>query len=145
MLMFGRELNISSDILYPFPRPEEPADVHEYVSDLRERLEDIYHTVRKNLKTAAERQKQNYDSRMMENIYQRGYVVYKREGAGRKLDCKYTGPFIIVECLSPSVYKIQGKKATLIIHHDRLKKYETEVTSMGYKAKKKPQTLVDSM
>lgn len=126
MLMFGRELNIPSDILYPFPRPEEPADVHEYVSDLRERLEDIYHTVRKNLKTAAERQKQNYDSRMVENIYQRGDVVYKREGAGRKLDCKYTGPFIIVECLSPSVYKIQGKKATLIIHHDRLKKYETE-------------------
>lgn len=126
MLMFGRELNIPSDILYPFPRPEEPADVHEYVSDLRERLEDIYHTVRKNLKTAAERQKQDYDSRMVENIYQRGDVVYKREGAGRKLDCKYTGPFIIVECLSPSVYKIQGKKATLIIHHDRLKKYETE-------------------
>ena len=31
MLMFGRELNIPSDILYPFPKPEEPDDIHEYV------------------------------------------------------------------------------------------------------------------
>ena len=49
MLMFGREVNTPSNILYPFPRPEEPETVHEYVSDLRNSLEVIYHTVRKNL------------------------------------------------------------------------------------------------
>ena len=46
----------------------------------------------------------------MENLYQKGDIVYMREGAGKKLDPKYTGPFIVIECLSPSVYKIQGKK-----------------------------------
>lgn len=35
--MFGREVNIPSDILYPFPGPEEPTDVHDYVRDLRDR------------------------------------------------------------------------------------------------------------
>ena len=106
MLMFGREVNVSSDILFPFPRPEEPSDVHKYVSELRDRLEECYHSARKNLRSAMERQKRDYDSRMVEHSYEKGDVVYKKEGAGRKLDEKYTGPYIIVKCLSPSVYKI---------------------------------------
>ena len=60
----------------------------------------------KNLQIATERQKRDYDSRIVENVYQKGDIVYKREGAGKKLDPKYTGPFIVIECLSPSVYKI---------------------------------------
>ena len=126
MLMFGREVNIPSDILYPFPRPEEPENIHEYVHDLRDKMEECYHIVRKNLKSAAERQKQDYDSRMVEYSYKKGDVVYKREGFGKKLDTKYKGPYIILKCLSPSVYEILGKKEKLVIHHDRLKKYETD-------------------
>ena len=126
MLMFGREVNIPSNILYPFPRQEEPASVHEYVSELRDRLEETYHTVRENLKLAAQRQKRDYDSRIVENVYNIGDLVYKKEGAGKKLDPKYIGPFIITKCLSPSVYKLHGKKITLIVHHDRLKKYTAE-------------------
>ena len=61
----------------------------------------------------------------MEHSYEKSDVVYKKEGAGRKLDEKYTGPYIIVKCLSPSVYKIQGKKLALVVHYDWLKKYES--------------------
>ena len=124
--MFGREVNIPSNILYPFPRPEEPETVHEYVSDLRNSLEVIYHTVRKNLKISAQRQKRDYDSRIVENVYQRGDLVYKKEGAGKKLDPKYVGPFIVIKCLSQSVYKVQGKRVTMIVLHDRLKMYGAE-------------------
>ena len=49
MLMFGREVNIPSEILYPFPKPEEPEDIHEYVLELREKLENCYHMLRENL------------------------------------------------------------------------------------------------
>ena len=125
MLMFGREVNMPNDILFPFPRPEKPSDVHEYVSELRDRLEECHHSARKNLRSAMERQKRDYDSRLVEHSYEKGDVVYKKEGAGRKLDEKYTRPYIIVKCLSPSVYKIQGKKLALVVHHDRLKKYES--------------------
>ena len=81
--------------------------------------------MRKNLKSATERQKRDYDSRIVENVYQRGDIVYKREGAGKKLGPKYAGPFIVIECLSPSHYKIQGKRVTLVVHQGRLQKYET--------------------
>ena len=46
MLMFGWEVNIPSDILYPFPKPKEPEDIHEYVHELSEKLENCYHMVR---------------------------------------------------------------------------------------------------
>ena len=41
MLMFGREVNIPSVILYPFPKPEEPDDIHEYVFELREKTREL--------------------------------------------------------------------------------------------------------
>ena len=84
MLMFGREINLPGDILFPFPRKEEPSDVSEYVLNLRNNMEEIYHIVRKNLKTAAERQKRDYDSRAVEQSYVKGDVVYKKVEAGRK-------------------------------------------------------------
>lgn len=89
-------------------------------------MENIYHIVQKNLKTSAERQKRDYDSRAVEHSYVKGDVVYKKVEAGRKLDDKYSGPFVIVEVLSPAVYKIQNKKQTCIVDHDRLKRFETE-------------------
>ena len=125
-LMFGREVNIPSDILFPFPKPEAPSTVHEYACKLRDKLEQSYHLVRKNLRKAAERQKRDYDSRAVQNVYKRGDIVYKKEGAGKKLDAKYTGPYVILKCLSSSVYKIQGRKVMLVVHHDRLKLYKPE-------------------
>ena len=83
MLMFGREVNIASDILFPFPRPEEPSDVHEYVSELRDKLEECYHVARKNIKSAVERQKRDSDTRIVEYSYRKGDIVYKKEGAGK--------------------------------------------------------------
>ena len=70
---------------------------------------------------------------MVEYNYKKGDVVYKREGFGKKLDTKYKGPYIIIKCLSPSVYEILGKKEKLVIHHDRLKKYETDRLSAWVK------------
>ena len=46
MLMFGWEVNIPSDILYPFPKPKESEDIHEYVHELSEKLENCNHMVR---------------------------------------------------------------------------------------------------
>ena len=47
-------------------------------------MEKIDHIVRKNLKTAAERQKRDYDSRAVEHSYVMGDVVYKKGGSWSK-------------------------------------------------------------
>ena len=79
MLMFGREVSMPKDMVYPFQRSVEPCNVHEYVTQLRDRMEECYHIARKNLRAAAERQKRDYDSRTVEYPYKVGDVVYKRK------------------------------------------------------------------
>ena len=95
MLMFGREVNIASDILFPFPRPEEPSDVHEYVSELRDKLEECYHVARKNLKSAVERQERDSDTRIVElwncGIPEGRHRLQKRRG-WKKVGCKVHRP-----------------------------------------------------
>ena len=86
--MYGREINIPSNIRYPFPRQEEPASVHEYVSELRDRLEETYHTLRENLKLVAQRQKRDYGSRIVENVYHIGGLVYKKGRCWEKVGPK---------------------------------------------------------
>ena len=70
--------------------------------------------------------KQDYDSSMVEYSNKIGDVVYKRIGFGKKLDTKYKGPYVIVKCLSRSVYEILWKREKVVIHYDRLKKYEAD-------------------
>ena len=88
---------------FHFQRSDALADVHEYVIDLRDQMVECYHLVQENLKSAAERQKRDYDSRALEYKYKPGDAVYKKEGAGRKLEEKYTGHFLVTKSHSPSL------------------------------------------
>jgi hypothetical protein len=127
MLMFGREVNLPSHLLFPFPRPEAPLNQHWYVADLREKMEETYHLAREALKETASRQKKDHDTRIAENMLKVGDLVYKKKGVSIKLEDIYQGPFVITSIVSSSVYQIQGKKKTFIVHHDRLKPYEPEL------------------
>ena len=63
-----------------------------------------------------------------ENMYQRGDLVYmyKQSPSQKKLEKPWDGPFIVIKCVSPPVYLLQGKKKTIIIHRDRLKPCKLE-------------------
>ena len=53
-LMFGREVTLPVDILFPPPGVSQQPMPVEYVHNLRVLLEDVYHHVRKCLRHAAE-------------------------------------------------------------------------------------------
>ena len=126
MLMFGREVNLPSDLLYPFPKPEAPPNVHDYVMSMREQMEDCYYLAREALRETAERQKRDHDTRIVEKQYQKGDLVMKLTSIGSKFDSKYSGPYVITERLSPAIYKIRNRKKTSVVHHDRLKLFVGE-------------------
>ena len=65
--------------------------------------------MRKNLKAAAKRQSRQHDTRIVENQYKVGDIVYLKLDAFEKLDGKYYGPYVITKLCSPSVYEIKGK------------------------------------
>ena len=125
-LMLGREVNLPVDLLYPRPSTEDYPEVHEYVSTLRDRMEECYDIARKCLKKAAERQGRHYDTRINENIYSPGDLVYKRSPMQKKLQKPWEGPLVVMKCLGGSVYRLSDKKKAQVLHHDRLKPYNSE-------------------
>ena len=86
MMMQGREVTLPVDVIFPLPRQEASVNEHEYVSMLREKMEECFNIARKQLSAASLRQKRDYDSRIVEIIYKSGDVVYKKCAPAKKLE-----------------------------------------------------------
>jgi hypothetical protein len=125
-LMFGQEVNTPIEILMGLPsvnqKPQEPA---EHSVELRRILEEAYRSVRANLQVVQERQKKNHDSKIRECNYARGDFVYKlvcatKVGESNKLRPIYQGPYLVTQVLSPALYRIDSRKKSMVVHHDKL-------------------------
>jgi predicted RNA-binding Zn-ribbon protein involved in translation (DUF1610 family) len=71
--------------------------------------------------------KRDYDSKMREVEYQPGDFVYVLDtahikGRAKKLDPPWKGPGIIVERLSPYIYRVRFENVVATTNHDRMKK-----------------------
>ncbi|CAG2191492.1 unnamed protein product [Mytilus edulis] len=77
MLMLGREITLPHQIIFPFPNCNESMEVETYVSKMRSKLEEIYQLAREHLRSSAVRQKKDYDSRISQNQFCKGSLVYK--------------------------------------------------------------------
>ena len=62
-LMFGREVNTPLEMLFPKPR-KEGVDTSEYVTNLKDEIENCYQLAREHLKSNSERQKRDHDTRL---------------------------------------------------------------------------------
>ena len=122
-LMFRREVHLPIDLLYPRPQAEEPKEVHEYASNLIDKMHSCYQLARKHLHEAAQRQKKDYDTRIVESQYKPGDLVYKRHHIHKKLKIPWQGPFVVLKPLGNSIYRITDKKKARVVHHDLLKPY----------------------
>ena len=88
----------------------------------------VFREVRERVRQAAKRSKQYYDRRAKEPDFKVGQLVYLRvpvkgKGLGRKFRPRYSGPWRLVEQLTPVTWtlrKLYGHKSTTV-HADRLK------------------------
>ncbi len=123
--MFGREVNLPVHLLIPSMRAVTPRSTHEYVDALRENMQVCYDHAREHLKVAAERQKRYHDTRIKENKYQVGDMVYRHNHMRSKLDPSWLGPLVVVGVLSDCLYRVAGKKKCCVLHHDLLMPCQT--------------------
>ena len=63
MQMFGREVNLPIEPLFPRLAYTEMPDAHAYVANLKLRLEECYTRARVHLKSTSQRQKRDYDTK----------------------------------------------------------------------------------
>ena len=58
-------------------------------------MESCYEIAREHLKRSAEKQKRDYDSRVVEHKYRPGDLVYRRHHVPKKLETPWVGPFVV--------------------------------------------------
>jgi hypothetical protein len=129
--IFGRNASASLEMVFGAPPtlPEDAADMYKYTTNLRSRMAKVHAYVRKNMRSAVDRQRQAYykDRR----TYQPTQPVWLwtprlRPGQSRKFPLYWTGPWQIKWQLNKLMYEItphhswarQGSEAVSI---DRLK------------------------
>ena len=126
-MMLGREVHIPIHLIYPIPNDSRDLAPHEYIKELKHKLELMYDLARENLGSSAVRQKIQYDTRVARNEYKMGMMVFKLKPSFHKLEPAWSGPYVIVEVLSSVLYRIKNRRQTEVVHHDRLKPCYVEV------------------
>ncbi len=114
--------------MFPLEKKPEAAqdDPGLYVARLESDISRAHSTARGVLKTKQKRMKAYYDPTVLEKHYQVGDPVYvldtgSTKGKAKKLCPPWKGPGIIIEKITPAVFRVKLKNKTFTINHDRLK------------------------
>ena len=142
MLMLGHEINMPADILYGLIGEQKQFQTPSvYLKFLLDTLAEVHTEVRENIKAAQRRQKRYYDMKAHMKHFDVGDLVYKRNaafraGESRKLNPLYTGPYVVVEVLSPALFRVVDQKRSHVMHHDRLKLCEDRIVPLWARRKR---------
>ena len=142
MLMLGREIHVPVDIMFGIPEANQGgSSVSEYLADLSSVLKKSFAMARENLRSSQLRQKRLYDIHLKQSTFSVGDLVYlfdssSKVGTSRKLKPLWTGPYVVIHVISPILYKIENRKRTLVIHHDRLKLCQDRVIPFWIRRKR---------
>ena len=116
LLMLGRELRLPDQLLYTSP-PTEPATRHQYVLDMKERLEVAHSTLQ-------ERQIQvRQDDGEEPPLFAPEDLVWlenkrRRKGENPKLQPKFVDPYRIIKVCGKHTYKVERLGQTSIQHEE---------------------------
>ena len=124
-LMLGREVNVPLRMMLG-EQTDLPSDAHEYLRNLEKAITNAQCEARASLKQSQRRQKEAYDARTFTSHYEVGDVVYLIDSStkvkeSKKLRPIYRGPYLVINVLSPILFKIKSKKREFVVHHDRIK------------------------
>ncbi|KAJ8958651.1 hypothetical protein NQ318_016376 [Aromia moschata] len=125
-IVMGRELRLPCDLKFGCTPGDDVAG-EDYVSTLRQRMDDIHERVRSNIQGASDRMKETYDINANDGRYQPGNQVWlynpqRRRGLSPKLQSSWEGPYEVVTRINDVIYRIQklprGKPR--VVHFNRL-------------------------
>jgi hypothetical protein len=128
-MVFGWELRLHCDLMFGAP-PDTEQSATSYAADLFERLHDIHHFARQQLKVTSDRMKARYNQTANSAGFQKGnrvwlYRLTRKRGKSPKLQACWEGPYIIITCINDVIYRIQRRPRAkmMVVHLDRLAPY----------------------
>ena len=109
-----------------------PQCTSQHVAWLQTALQNSYEFAHENLKSAASRQKNNYENRLKPRSFEIGDFVWRwyPPAVVNKLGQGWTGPYLVIRKTSEVNYEIQKDETsrTIVVHVDHLKPYEGRKT-----------------
>ena len=127
-LVYGQEVCLPIDFMYPNPSDQPPADIHEFVSARQVRFQKAYDSARTALNFNQRRRNAIYNRKVHGPTYQVDQKVFLHNpvvpvGNSPKFFSPWKGPYVILQCLNDVTYRIQEipTQKELVVHYDRLK------------------------
>ena len=128
MMMLGRAIGLPAELMFGSlgntGQPE--GDQYVYVGELQTAIEGARRVARETLKQSQKRMKRDYDVKVRVKELKLGDFVHQLDtatvkGKSRKLSPSWKGPGVVIEKLSPYLYKIKLKRVIITANHDRVK------------------------
>jgi transposase InsO family protein len=129
-LMFGREVRLPVDLVYPTPVTDgQNRGLENYVRDLQETTADVFDVVRQKLGSAAQSREDRYNCKTKSSPnFQQGdrvWYFYPRRirGKSAKWQKWYTGPYTVMKVIDSHnlVIRRNAKAKLIVVHRDKLK------------------------
>ena len=126
MMMLGREIGLPAELMFGSPGNTGQPEGDQYVGELQTAIEGAHRVARETLKQSQKRMKRDYDVKARVRELKLGDLVYQLDtatvkGQTRKLSPSWKGPGVVIEKLTPYLYKIKLKRVIITANHDRLK------------------------
>ena len=126
MMMLGREIGLPAELMFGSPGNTGQPEGDQYVGELQTAIEWAHRVARETLKQSQKRMKRDYDVKVRVRELKLGDLVYQLDtatvkGKTRKLSPSWKGPGVVIEKLTPYLYKIKLKRVIITANHDRLK------------------------
>ena len=144
-LVFGQELSLPSDCMYPSPQENVTTDIHEFVYNKQQTFQRASELVRRNLNEKQERRNAIYNRKVHGPTYKEGQKVLLYHpavvvGTTSKFTNPWKGPYVIENCLNDVTLKVKEKNSSKqqIVHYDRLKPFFEPPPTSNVPTRNKP-------
>ena len=144
-LVFGQELSLPLDCLYPNPQENETTAIHEFVHNKQQAFQRAFELVRRNLNEKQKRRNAIYNKKVDGPAYKEGQKVLLYHpataiGTTSKVASPWKGPYIIEKCLNDVTFRIKDENSPKqqIVHYDRLKPFFEPPPTSNVPTKNRP-------
>lgn len=121
-LVFGKKCSLPSNLLSNIIDPLYTFD--NYPLELKFRLQLAQKEARENLLSSKIKRKEIYDRNMNPVVYKPNDLILVKNEVGNKLNCVYSGPYVVIKDMSPNVEIMRNNKPD-VIHKNRTKLYHS--------------------
>ena len=122
-LVYGQEVCLPIDFMYPSPIDQPPADIHKFALARKIQFQKAFDLARLALNFNQKRRNAVYNKKVYGPTYQVDHKVLVQNpvvpvGKSHKFFGPWKGPYVILQCLNDVTYRIQkiAMQKGLIVH-----------------------------